>query len=112
MRNTNIWLTYENIPAVEAEHKVDELGFLQDFEKWNERFAHWVARNWNLPEGLTEIHWSIIRYLRESFRKTGSIPNVYEVCKSNDIGLIEMGELFPEGYHRGACRAAGLPFLT
>lgn len=111
MRDTNIWLTYESIPAVETEHKVNELGFLQDFESWNERFSYWVVRNWNLPEGLTEGHWKIIRYLRDFYANTRNIPSVYEVCKSNSIGLDELGELFPRGYRRGACRAAGLPFL-
>jgi tRNA 2-thiouridine synthesizing protein E len=112
MCDTNLWLTYECAPAIETEHKVDKLGFLQDFEKWDEKFAHWVVSNWNLPEGLTERHWKVIRYLRDFHRNTGNIPSVYEVCKSNNIGLDELGELFPEGYHRGACRAAGLPFLT
>jgi tRNA 2-thiouridine synthesizing protein E len=111
MRDTNIWLTYESIPAVEKEHKVDELGFLLVFDSWNERFTHWVVRNWNLPEGLTKRHWKIIRYLRDFYASTRNIPSVYEVCKSNKIGLDELGELFPKGYHRGACRAAGLPFL-
>jgi len=112
MSDINLWLTYETVPAVEAEHQVDELGFLQDFEQWNERFAHWVVRNWDLPEGLTEQHWKIIRYLRDFYRKTKNIPTVFEVCRANNIGLNELGKLFPKGYHRGACRAAGLPFLT
>jgi tRNA 2-thiouridine synthesizing protein E len=111
MCDINLWLTYETAPAAEAEHKVDELGFLQDFEQWNERFAHWVARNWHLPAGLTESHWTIIQYIRDFYRQTSNIPTVFEVCNSNDIGLNELGELFPQGYHRGACRAAGLPFL-
>ena len=111
MRNTNIWLTYESIPAVEAEHKVDEIGFLQDFDKWNERFAHWVVRNWNLPDGLTERHWMIIQYLSVFYCDMRNIPSIYDTCKFNNITLVELGELFPEGYRRGACRAAGLPFL-
>lgn len=111
MRDSNLWLTYESIPAVEAEHKVDELGFLLDFEKWNERFTHWVVHNWDLPEGLTEEHWKIIRYLRDFYCKTKNIPTVYELCRSNNIGLDRLGELFPKGYRRGACRAAGLPFF-
>ena len=112
MRSTNIWLTYESIPAIEAEHKVDELGFLQDFEKWNERFTHGVVHNWNLPEGLTERHWKVIHYLRDFYRERKNIPSVYEACRDNNIGLDELGELFPDGYRRGACRAAGLPFFA
>ncbi len=112
MRDTNLWLTYENIPSVEPEHRVDDLGFLQDFKTWNERFAEWVVRGWGLPEGLTDRHWAVIRYLQTSYRETASIPTVYDVCRSQGIGLEELGRLFPEGYHRGACRAAGLPFMT
>ncbi len=112
MCESNIWLTYETAPPVEAEHKVDELGFLRDFEKWNERFAHRVVRNWNLPEGLTEEHWMIIRFLRDFYRGTKNVPTIYDVCRSCNIELDEFGKLFPRGYRRGACRAAGLPFLA
>ncbi|UCC79530.1 MAG: TusE/DsrC/DsvC family sulfur relay protein [Candidatus Zixiibacteriota bacterium] len=111
MRDVNIWLTFESIPPQETEHEVDELGFLKDFEKWNERFTHWVVRNWDLPDGVTEEHWKIIHYLRDFYRENMNIPTVYELCKSNDIGLGRLGELFPRGYRRGACRAAGLPFF-
>jgi tRNA 2-thiouridine synthesizing protein E len=110
MCDTNLWLTYETVPLPESEHQVDELGFLRDFETWNERFAHWVAQSWSIPEGLTAKHWKIIHYLRESYKESQGIPNVYGVCNSNDLGLEEFGALFPDGYRRGACRAAGLPF--
>jgi tRNA 2-thiouridine synthesizing protein E len=112
MRDTNIWLTYETSPAVEAEHKSSELGFLDSFDKWNERFAHWAVKDWDLPDGLTEKHWLIIHYLRDFYQRTKTIPTIYETCKSNGIDLSELGRLFPEGYRRGACRAAGLPFLA
>ncbi|MFC1476311.1 TusE/DsrC/DsvC family sulfur relay protein [Candidatus Zixiibacteriota bacterium] len=111
MCDTNLWLTYETLPVSRVEHKVDELGFLRDFEQWNEQFAHWVTRNWDLPADLTDRHWKVIRYIRDFYRQTSNIPTVFEVCNSNNIGLNELGELFPHGYHRGACRAAGLPFL-
>lgn len=109
---TNIWLTYESTPATKPEYDVDKLGFLQVFEQWNDRFAHWVVRNWDLPEGLTDKHWNIIRYLREYYGNSGTIPTIFDVCKSQSIDLDEFGELFPKGYRRGACRAAGLPFFN
>jgi tRNA 2-thiouridine synthesizing protein E len=110
--DTNIWLTYETKFNKKPEHDVDKLGFLQDFEKWNERFAYWVVRNWNLSDGLTDKHWEIIKYLRDFYSNTKNIPTIYEVCKSNNLDLDELGKLFPDGYRRGACRAAGLPFFT
>ena len=112
MCDVNLWLSYETLPAIKAEPKVEELGFLKDFDQWNERFAHGVARNWDLPEGLTEDHWKIIHYLRDYYRNAKTIPTIFETCKSNQISLDRFGELFPRGYRRGACRAAGLPFFA
>lgn len=111
MCKTNLWLTYETPQPAAAEHEVDGLGFLKNSETWNERFAHWVARQWDLPEGLTQKHWTVIRYLRDYYRDTGTIPTVYAACTANNITLDELGKLFPGGYRRGACRAAGLPFF-
>ena len=108
MCDTNIWLTYETTPAVEAEHKVDELGLLRDFEKWNERFAHWVVRNWNLPEGLTEEHWKLVHYLRDYYLKFGIAPMIRKLCKETGFPLKKVYELFPSGPAKGACKVAGL----
>lgn len=111
MYESNIWLTYETVPAAESEHDTSELGFLADFEKWTEDFASWVARNWDLPDGLTDRHWKIISYLRDYYSRTKNIPTLFEVCTRVGIDLDEFGALFPRGYRRGACRAAGLPFF-
>ncbi len=111
MRNTNLWLTYENLSKPENEHRVNELGFLVQFTTWNRRFAQWVVRDWHLPDGLTERHWQVIEYLQNYYKKTGTIPTIYEVSTSLEIDLTEWHDLFPEGYRRGACRAAGLPFF-
>lgn len=111
LSDSNIWLTYETVPAIEAEYDVDETGFLINTEAWDEQFAQWIAGNWNLAEGLTDVHWQIIHYLHDYYRDKGSIPTLYEVCRHSGIGLEEFGVLFPKGYRRGACRAAGLPFF-
>lgn len=112
MYDTNIWLTYESCPALKAEHELTPTGFLRDFGKWNERFAEIMAGGWGLPEGLTTRHWAVIRYLRDCYRDTGNIPTVHETCKANELELEELRSLFPDGYRRGACRIAGLPFLA
>ena len=52
-----------------------------------------------------------LEYLREYYRYKRNIPTVYEACKSNGIEVEELLNLFPDGYRRGACRAAGLPFF-
>ena len=112
MYNSNIWLTYEMDLPSEETFTVDELGFLRDFAAWDERFAHASARKWNLPEGLTDDHWRVIKYIREAYGSSQRQPTIFEVCNNTGIGLDEIGSLFPTGYHRGACRAAGLPFIA
>ncbi|MBI4720578.1 MAG: TusE/DsrC/DsvC family sulfur relay protein [Chitinivibrionia bacterium] len=111
MYNSNIWLTYESHKILEAEQKLTPAGFLEDFDQWNERFAHLMANEWNLPHGLTDKHWEVIKYLRDYYRVHKNIPTVYETCRINNLSLDELIELFPAGYRRGACKAAGLPFF-
>jgi tRNA 2-thiouridine synthesizing protein E len=108
--DANIWITFEGRPAQPEEHKVTEIGHLADFETWNERFAQRVAHEWDLPGGLTDRHWEILHFLRETYRDTKIVPTFYKTCRENDLDLEEFGRLFPAGYRRGACRAAGLPF--
>jgi tRNA 2-thiouridine synthesizing protein E len=112
MYEHNIWLTYESYPVLKSEYELNALGFLEQFEGWDERFAETVAADWNLSGGLTDRHWRVIQYLRECYARTRNIPTIFETCTANDLDLDEFGRLFPEGYRRGACRAAGLPFFA
>jgi tRNA 2-thiouridine synthesizing protein E len=57
---------------------------------------------------LTDRHWKIIKYLRDRFQKTQEVPTIYETCEANQITIEELEYLFPDGYHRGAVKLAGL----
>jgi tRNA 2-thiouridine synthesizing protein E len=112
MYKHNMWLTYETSPVLKNQYRMTPLGFLEDYTTWNKRFATLLASDWDLPEGLTSRHWRIIEYLREFFQINKNIPTLHETCKENDLTINEMGEMFPDGYRRGACRIAGLPFFA
>jgi len=112
MYETNYWLTYETTTIQKEEFKLTPDGFLQDFDKWNERFAQMIIREWKLPQGLTDRHREVIEYLRKYYKRSKNIPSVYETIRENNLDLAEFRELFPQGYRRGACRIAGLPFFT
>ena len=71
-----------------------------------------VSGEWKLPHGLMDGHWEIIRFLRNYYQATSNIPTLYEVCEAHQLDLDGFRELFPEGYRRGACRIAGLPFFA
>jgi tRNA 2-thiouridine synthesizing protein E len=83
-------------------------GFLVDPAEWNVDFAVHKWEETKMPGPLTEKHWKVIYYLRARFSKTGKIPTIYETCGDNEIDIQEFGELFPDGYHRGAVKIAGL----
>jgi tRNA 2-thiouridine synthesizing protein E len=112
MYKYNMWLTFETSPVLKNQYRMTPLGFLEDFKNWDKRFASILASEWDLPKGLTNRHWAIIEYLRGYFIKNTNIPTLHETCKENDLTISEIGELFPEGYRRGACRIAGLPFFA
>ena len=110
MLNDNFLHTVESYTTIKAELNLSTLGFLEEFDQWDERFANLVASEWNLPNGLTGRHHQIIGFLRNYYRDHKNIPTIFETCRSNDLSLDELHTLFPAGYRRGACRIAGLPF--
>jgi len=88
---------------------VDLFGSLVDFTEWDEDYAARRAWEMNMKTGLTDMHWQVILFLRDSYAKNNKIPTIYECCNAAEIDFDEFAELFPTGYHRGAVKIAGLP---
>jgi len=82
-------------------------GFLMNPAEWDRKFALFKAHEMKMPK-LTDKHWQIINSLRKSFEKNNIVPTLYETCEANGIDLEELEKLFPDGYHRGAVKIAGL----
>lgn len=97
----------EPIP-INKTYNVDVRGFLIDPDEWDEHFALFKAFEMKMSTELTEKHWKIIEYLRHSFQDMGTVPTVYETCEAGRITIEELETLFPDGYHRGAVKIAGL----
>ena len=98
-------------------YEVDEEGYLQDWQVWNEGLAAEMAKQDGLA--LTDSHWEVIRFLRSYFEKYQIAPMVKILTK--EIGKVlgpEKGntkylyELYPAGPAKQACRYAGLPKPT
>jgi tRNA 2-thiouridine synthesizing protein E len=92
------------------EYTLDEYGFLFPPEQWDEAFAEGMAVRLGIYEGLTEEHWAFIRYLRDKFLKEKTVPLVVYACADNNLRLSRLAFLFPTGYHRGACKIAGINY--
>jgi len=91
-------------------YNVDSNGYLIDYEQWDENFAEGMAPEVQIIKGLSEEHWKVIRFIRDSFKQTGEVPLVYKTCKSNGLFSKDLKRLFPTGYLRGACLLAGITY--
>ena len=92
-------------------YEVDEDGFLQEPERWNEEVAKDFA-NTEAVSVLTDGHWKIIHYIRNYYIEFGIAPMIRKLCKETGYKLKEIYELFPSGPAKGACKLAGLPKPT
>ena len=92
------------------EYEVDWLGFLINPNDWDENFAKSLTSDLSIPDGLTDEHMKVIYFIREFFLKTKVCPNIYTTCRNNNLKLKDLRILFPTGYHRGACKIAGISY--
>jgi len=90
---------------------VDEDGFIEDFNSYNEAWVQLVKKEEGIDE-LTEEHWKVINILQDYYKKNGIAPMVRILSKLTGFKLKHIYELFPSGPGKGACKMAGLPKPT
>lgn len=91
--------------------EIDEDGFIQEPERWNEEVALALAKTEGVEE-MTDEHWKLVNYLREYYLEFGIAPMIRKLCKATGFKLNKVYELFPSGPAKGACKVAGLPKPT
>ena len=91
--------------------EVDEDGFMQEPDLWNEEIAKALAATEGVDE-LTDDHWKVVNYLRNYFLQFGVAPMIRKVTKETGFKLKTIYELFPSGPAKGGCKIAGLPKPT
>lgn len=91
----------------EVKINVDEDGFMEEPDQWNEKVALALASTEGV-DNLTENHWKVVNYLREYYQKYGIAPMIRKLCKETGFSLKEIYEMFPSGPAKGACKVAGL----
>ena len=90
---------------------VDEDGFMQEPDKWDEKIAVALATTEAVDE-MTEEHWKVVNYLHNYYLQFGVAPMIRKLCKETGFPLKRIYELFPSGPAKGACKVAGLPKPT
>jgi tRNA 2-thiouridine synthesizing protein E len=99
-----------NFNVGDKAYEVDDFGFLVDFEQWDEDFTRAMAAAQDIPSGLSDAHWKVIRYIHGVFLEEGRCPLVFQTCRANGLRLKQLAALFPAGYMRGACKLAGISY--
>jgi len=103
------------MPAIEFGGKniqVDEEGYLKNFDDWDETVACALAEREEVGNTcpLGEQQMEILRFIREYYKKFGSVPVVRAVCtkvhQPRECEYIE----FPDPIT--ACKIAGIPKLN
>ena len=88
--------------------EVDAEGFLLDARQWNERMGQEIARA-NGIERLTERHWQVVKFMRDTYLSNGSAPSIRTLGKASGVPIKELYELFPKGPARLAAKIGGIP---
>jgi TusE/DsrC/DsvC family sulfur relay protein len=87
---------------------VDEEGFLQEPELWNDDVAKLFATAEGVTQ-MTEEHWAVVHMIRQYYMEHGNAPMVRLLCQKTGLNLKTIYKLFPSGPAKGACKVAGLP---
>lgn len=87
---------------------VDAEGFLQKPEQWNEEVAREIARAAGI-EPLTDRHWLVLRFMRNTFLDKGQAPSIRTLGKESGVPVKELYQLFPQGPAKLAAKIGGIP---
>ncbi len=77
-------------------------------EQWTEALAAEIARDAGI-DPLTERHLQVVRFMRETYLKTGSAPSIRTLGKASGVPVKELYQIFPKGPAKLAARIAGVP---
>ncbi|HEW98163.1 MAG: sulfite reductase subunit gamma [Candidatus Parabeggiatoa sp. nov. 3] len=94
--------------------EVDNEGYLVHPEEWDEEIAKHLAQQEELE--LTDLHWTCIKFLRDSYETKKAAVDVRFVIKhlADELGEDKkkakkrLFELFPYGYVKQTCKIAGM----
>ena len=88
--------------------ELDGEGFLVDASQWNDEVALEVARANGIPV-LTDRHWQVVRFMRDTYMATGSAPSIRTLGKESGVPVKELYQLFPKGPAKLAAKVGGIP---
>jgi tRNA 2-thiouridine synthesizing protein E len=86
---------------------LNEEGFMTDPNQWTKEIAETIAKNEGV-EALTENHWKIIDFCRETGMESGKSPTLRQITTGTSISTKELFGLFPKGPAKKVAKISGL----
>jgi tRNA 2-thiouridine synthesizing protein E len=86
----------------------DAEGFLTDPQQWNQEIAAEIAAENGIGQ-LTDRHWMVIDFMRDTYLESGSAPSIRTLGKASGVPIKELYQLFPKGPAKLAAKVAGIP---
>lgn len=87
--------------------QVNEEGFMTDPNEWSKDVALEIAKEEGI-DSLSEDHWKIIDFCRDSSTETGAAPTLRQITKGTGISTKELFALYPKGPAKKVARISGL----
>lgn len=85
----------------------DQEGFMVNPDVWNKEIAEELAKEEGITE-LTEAHWKVIDFCRESATESGSAPTLRQITSGTGVSTKELFALYPKGPAKKVAKISGL----
>ncbi len=87
--------------------QVNEEGFMTTPSEWSREIAAELAREEGI-DTLSENHWKVIEFCRQSATESGSAPTLRQITTGTGITTKELFALYPKGPAKKVARISGL----
>jgi TusE/DsrC/DsvC family sulfur relay protein len=89
------------------EVQVNDEGFMTEPAEWSKVIAAELAKEEGI-ETLTEEHWKVIEFCRQTASKLGSAPTLRQITTGTGITTKELFALYPKGPAKKVAKISGL----
>ena len=87
--------------------QINEEGFMTDPAEWSREIAVELAQEEGI-ETLTDAHWQVIDFCRQTATESGSAPTLRQITTGTGISTKELFSLYPKGPAKKVARISGL----
>ncbi|MBT3189549.1 MAG: TusE/DsrC/DsvC family sulfur relay protein [Anaerolineae bacterium] len=85
---------------------LNDEGFMTDPTQWTEELAPALAEKEGIT--LTDAHWIVINFSRETAVDSGAAPTLRQITKGAGVTTKDLFKLFPKGPAKKVAKISGL----